>query len=187
MAENKVRFGLKNVHYAIATVGSGGAITYGTPVAVPGAVNFDLSADGEENKFYADNTAYYVTYGNQGYSGSLEIARIPDAMLKDVWGYTEGTTSKVLTENTAAEAKMFALLFEISGDGDNEMYVFYNCTASRPSVASATTDENRTPVTQTVDISASPNAAGHAFARTTASTPTATKTGWYTSVFVEGT
>ena len=50
MAENKVKFGLKNVHYAVRT--SGGA---GTVKSVPGAVNLSLSPQGDTNKFYADN------------------------------------------------------------------------------------------------------------------------------------
>jgi len=78
--ENKVRFGLKNVYYAIMT--SGGS--YITPVAIPGAVNLDMSPAGDTNKFYADNIAYYVGVSNQGYEGSLEIAKIPDQMFQDV-------------------------------------------------------------------------------------------------------
>ena len=39
---NKVKFGLKNVHYAVLDE-TDGAASYGTPVAVPGAVNLNLS------------------------------------------------------------------------------------------------------------------------------------------------
>ena len=116
MADNKVKFGLKNVHYALLTLGEADAVTFSTPVAIPGAVNLSLDAAGDTSSFYADNMAYFVTAANDGYSGSLEMALIPDSFRKDVLGETEDATDKVLVENSAAEGKHFALLFEFAGD-----------------------------------------------------------------------
>ena len=58
MANNKVQYGLKNVYYATVTVGTN-SVTYGTPVAWPGAVSLSLSAEGDTNDFYADNIKYF--------------------------------------------------------------------------------------------------------------------------------
>lgn len=182
MAENKVRFGLKNVHYAI--MNSGG--TYGTPVAVPGAVNLDLTPAGDTQKFYADNIAYYVTIANQGYEGTLELAKIPDTMLEEVWGYSLGSTSKVLTEDASAEPKTFALLFQVDGDQGNEYYVMYSCNAARPAVGSQTVEETKEPRTQTVDLTVSARTDGKVYAKTTATTPDGVKSAWFTAVYVEG-
>ena len=55
---NKVQYGLKNVHYATVTVGTN-TVTYGSPVAWPGAVSLSLSAEGDTNDFYADNIKYF--------------------------------------------------------------------------------------------------------------------------------
>ena len=41
-ARNKVEFGLRNVHYAVITEGDDGAITYGTPTKIPGAVSITI-------------------------------------------------------------------------------------------------------------------------------------------------
>ena len=68
---NKIRYGLSNVYYAVATLGTNNSATYATPVALPGAVSLSLDAEGETSNFYADNIAYYVTNSNNGYSGSL--------------------------------------------------------------------------------------------------------------------
>lgn len=187
--ENKVRFNLKNVHYAVLTesVSTSGQVTYsfGTPVHVPGAVSLDLSKEGDVNTFYADGIAFYRSIANNGYSGSLEMARFPDAMMKDVWGDTEGSTSKVLTENANTEAKSFALLYQIDGDEDEELYCLYNVSGTRPTIGSKTNEETKDPQTQSSDIAAIPLADGRVLARTTADTPSATKTGWFNTVFQE--
>lgn len=179
--ENKVRFNLKNVHYAKQT----GAYTWATPVAVPGAVTLTLDAVGDVTPFYADGITYYRSIGNNGYSGSLEMARYPDVMLEDIWGMSLGGTSKVLTENNEEEPAVFALLYQIDGDQDNEFYVLYDCVGTRPGLGSTTNTDVKNPQTQTSNISAGPMANGAVMARTTADTPDATKNNWFNAVFVE--
>ena len=178
--ENKVRFGLKNVYYSVMT-----GTAYSAPVSIPGAVNLDMSPTGETNKFYADNIAYYVSVGNQGYEGSLEVAKIPDQMFQDVWGYTIGSTSKVLTESAFVEPKTFALLFQIDGDSNNDCFVIYACTGARPNIGSQTIEANKEPRTQTIDITAAPRSDGKVCAKTTKDTPSGTVSSWFSSVFVE--
>lgn len=189
MAENKVRFNLKNVHYAILTetVSTTGVVSYsyGTPKAVKGAVSLDLSQEGEVSPFYADGITFYRSISNNGYSGSLEMARFSDEMMKDVWGDTLGTTSKVLTENSNTEPKSFALLYQIDGDADEELYCLYNVGGTRPNIGSETNEETKEPKTQTSDITAIPLGDGRVLARTTADTPSATKSAWFNSVFQE--
>lgn len=177
---NKVQFGLKNVHYAVPTQSG-----YGTPVAIPGAVSLTLTPEGEKTKFYADNVEYYVSEYNKGYTGTLEVALLPDAMLKDVFQFTEGATSKVLTEHSNTEAKHFALLFQIEGDESERCYVFYDCVGARPSIDAETLGETKDPKTASIELTVVPTSTGIVSAKTTADTPTATKTGWFTSVFTE--
>ena len=190
MAENKVQFNLKNVYYAVLTAtqsAAGTTYTWATPVHVPGAVNLSLEPQGDVTPFYADGLVYYQSTSNNGYSGDLEMARFVDTMMKDIWGWTEGETSKVLTENAFVEPKSFALLFQIDGDVNNDYYVMYNCTGTRPAISSTTNTETKEPQTQTSTISAIPLEDGTVFARTTNATPEDTKTSWFTSVFRETT
>lgn len=180
---NKVKFGLKNVHYALLTTGDEGAVSFGTPVAIPGAVNLSLDAQGEPSTFYADDIAYYVTAANDGYSGTLEIALIPDSFRKDVLQDTEDQTDKVLIENVSAESKPFALLFEFAGDQKAVRHVLYNCSATRPGLTGATTTNTKEPTTESMTITASPLSNGNVKAKTTPDTPDAKYNAWYQSVW----
>ena len=85
---NKVKYGLKNVYFAKATIDpSTQTATYGTPIRWPGAVSLSMDAEGESTKFRADNVDYWVGQSNNGYSGDFESALIPDAFRTEILGY----------------------------------------------------------------------------------------------------
>ena len=69
---NKIKYGIKNCYYAVATIADNGSATYGTPVALPGAVSLSLEAQGENEPFYADNIVYWVGNGNTGYGSDTD-------------------------------------------------------------------------------------------------------------------
>lgn len=150
---NKVKFGLSNVYYAIATIAANGSASYGTPVRIPGAVNLSMDPVGDAVKFYAENITYFKKTPNAGYEGTLEIALVPDSFRKDVLGDIEDANG-VFTENANAPAVSFALLFQFEGDAEGTRHVMYNCSAARPSVASATKEESIEVQTETLNLTA---------------------------------
>lgn len=150
---NKIKFGLKNCKYAVATIATDGTATYGTVKDLPGAVSLSLTAQGDTTPFYADNVVYYTSVANNGYEGSLELARIPEGFLKDILGYAISANSLVY-EDVNAPVTHFALLFQFEGDSKARRHVIYNCVATRPDLASQTKSETVEPQTETINITA---------------------------------
>ena len=142
-----------------------------------------MDAQGDTSTFYADNMAYFVTAANDGYSGTFEVALIPDQFRQDVLHETMDEAAQVLVENINNQTSPFALLFEFDGDKKATRHVLYNCTCTRPSVSGGTTTNTKDPSTETMNLTASPLPNGNTKARTTVDTPAAQYAGWYDTVW----
>jgi len=154
MSQNKVKFGLSNVHVA-KIIEESGTITYGKPFAVPGAISLTADPEGETTPFYADNIKYFIATSNQGYTGDLEIAMTPEEFLKEILGQTQDINGALIESADDVNAR-FALMGEIEGDSKKRRFVYYDCTATRPSAEMNTVEESKEPQTDTISITMSP-------------------------------
>lgn len=138
----------------------------------------------ESHNFGADGIVYFRTITNNGYSGDLEIALIPEWFRTEI--LQEALDAKgVLVENSdAAESVKFALLFEFDGDVKAIRHVLYNCTASRPSIESETKEDTIEPGTEKLSLTADPRADGLVKAKTGDTTDATTYDNWYKAVYV---
>jgi phi13 family phage major tail protein len=157
MSQNKVEFGLEQVHVAFIDeeTSAEGSPVWVVPQAIPGAVSLTASPEGDTNDFYADNTKYYTSTTNNGYTGSVEFANIPDDVLAEMLGMTVDDNG-MLVESTEDKQKEFALMGEVKGDAKNRRFLYYRCKAARPSQDSATSDTGETPDTDNLDITILP-------------------------------
>ncbi|MEK4655944.1 MULTISPECIES: major tail protein [Bacillus] len=187
MPENKVAFGLKNVHYATYEV-KDGVVTFGTPIPMPGAVELTFDPRGDLIEFYADDMLYYSASNNQGYDGTLNIATIPEQFAIDALGEQLDAEDGVLNELADAKGKNFALLFEFDGDVKATRHVMFNCTASRPTISSKTKTSSAEPNTNELKFVSSPiDITGKRMVKTktTAKTTPAIYDNWYKKVYVK--
>lgn len=180
---NKVKYNLKNAHYALLTIGEDGMVSYGNPTAIPGSVSISLDANGEPENFYADGIAYYVINNNMGYEGDLELALIPESFRTEILK-EELDDNGVLIENAQVELESFALLFEFDGDQRHIRHVLYNCAASRPGIEGKTNEDTREVQTETLTIKATPLSSGLVKAKTGNTTDTTIYNDWYKSVYM---
>lgn len=184
---NKVKYNLKNVHAAKLTetvVEGVRSYNYATPRAIPGAVSLSLDAEGESTPFYADGIVYFRTYANNGYSGDLEIALIPEWFRTEILKELLDSNGVLVEKADNTESVKFALLFEFDGDEHGIRHVLYNCAASRPSIESQTKEETIEPRTETLNLTADPREDGLVKSRTGDTTAKATYDGWYGAVYV---
>ena len=181
---NKVKYNLKNVHAAKLTKTEDGKYTYATTQPIPGAVSISLDAEGDSSPFYADGIVYFRSTANNGYSGDLEIALIPEWFRTDILKETLDKNGVLIESSKVTEMEKFALLFEFDGDVRCIRHVLYNCTASRPSIESETKEDTIEPGTEKLSLTADPREDGLVKSRTGDSTSEATYNDWYKQVYI---
>lgn len=184
---NKVKYNLKNVHAAKLTESVVDGVTkysYADPKAIPGAVSISLDAEGDSSPFYADGIVYFRSVSNNGYSGDLEIALIPEWFRTEILQEMLDSNGVLVERSDNAESVKFALLFEFDGDVRAIRHVMYNCTASRPSIKSETKEDKIEPGTETLSLTADPREDGLVKSRTGDTTSAATYQSWYNKVYI---
>lgn len=155
MSQNKVTFGLQAVHIAFFDETSPTQPAWKTPIPVPGAVRWTPTTVGDSSDFYADDTKYFTITANNGYTGELEMANVPDAVMAEMLGW-DIDDNGMLIEVSEAIPKHFALIGQVQGDKRNRRFVYYDCVASRPAKERTTKNETITPATDVLSLTVSP-------------------------------
>lgn len=158
----RIRFGIKNTYYAPVTADEGGKLTYGTPVQLLGAKSISLDASGDDVTEYADDSVWFKTTTNSGYTGTIEFEDTADvdAFLTKVLGWTKNEDGSITEKSTDTPIE-FALMTQFSLAGEDKgaqgkRVKFYRCTASRPSVAGSTKESSISVQTNSISLTCLP-------------------------------
>lgn len=148
---NKVEFGISNVYVGTYEVAQDGTVTLGTPYHQAGAVTLSLDPENESNDFYADNVKYWSGYTDNGFTGSLEVAKYDDAFKKQFLGYVELDDGGTAQVKTAIKPNVY-IAFQSEGDAHSRRGILYNVALGGISREYATIEESKEPVTESMDI-----------------------------------
>src|SRR5690625_1834420 len=185
--DNKVTFGMHNVHYATYEIDEEGVVTFDTPVAIPGAVEMTNDAVGDPIEFYADNMIYYYADNNQGYEGVLTIADLPQSFKEQILKEEVEKDDEVLLEYADVQTRPFALMFEFLGDAKSRRHVLFNCNAQRPGLNPQAKTESVEPHTIELNYKSTPimlNERPIVKASTTVKTSQSVYNTWFQSVYI---
>jgi phage major tail protein, phi13 family len=156
MKNNIVSFGLKNVHYAIATLAEDGHTwSYGTPVALKGAQEFTSDIIGGSTPVYADDQVITTLNQNAGRTITLKVTELPDEFKIDVLGFKKLENGNLI-EVANAPVVTFALGLEFQGDVKARRMWFYLCTATPVSESTKSKTDSVEANATTITISARP-------------------------------
>ena len=126
---NKVRFGLSEIHYAVATEADDGTITYGEWKSLPRAVSIDVSENSSTVTKYADNILQFQASVVSSKSLTLNVSQVCDDFKVDCLGYKK-TSGGGLLQVVDGAKPLFALGFMVKGDRNKAKKVFLKCLAT---------------------------------------------------------
>lgn len=154
MADNKVVFGISNLHFGTYTVSDQGEVTLGPPYHLPGTVNMSLDAESEQNVFHADNVAYWTGYSDNGYTGTLENALFTDDFKTQFMNFIELDDGGI-AQIKGMQSKPVYIMFQSEGDQESRRGILYNVSLGQINRKYATTEDTIEPQTATLDFTVS--------------------------------
>lgn len=151
MANNKVEFGISQLHVGTYTVDALGNVSLGAPYHQKGAVSFAPEQDSENNTFYADDIAYWSEYTEGPFEGDLEVALFDDDFKTNFLGYKRLTNGGLANVKNAVKPNVY-IAFEVKGDAEKRRAIFYNCSLGVITREYATIEDTKEPATETLGI-----------------------------------
>lgn len=149
--KNIVEFGISQLHFGTYTVDAEGKVTLGTPYHLAGAVNLSMEADASENNFYADNVKYWSGYSDNGFTGTIEVAKFTDDFKTQFLGYLALEDGGIANVKGAKKPNVY-IAFQSEGDAESRRAILYNVALGAISREYATVEENIEPTTESIGI-----------------------------------
>lgn len=150
--KNKVEFGISELHVGTYTVDPDtGVATLGTPYHQKGAVTLSVEAESDSNDFYADNIKYWSGFSDNGFTGSIEVARFDNDFKTQFLGYKITADGGVASVKNATKPDVY-IAFQTEGNVEPRRVLLLNVALGAISREFSTIEETKEPVTESLDI-----------------------------------
>lgn len=149
--KNKVEFGISNLYVGEYTEDEDGTVTLGAPYHQYGTTTLSIDPEGDSNEFYADNTKYWNEYMDNGFSGTLTVAKFDDEFKTKFLGFVKMSDGGIAKLKTAIKPKVY-IAFQAEGDVKERRSLLLNVTLGGIKREYATVEDKKTPATESVDI-----------------------------------
>lgn len=149
---NKVEFGISNLHIGLFTASDEGVVTMGTPYHQKGAKSFSPEQDSNDNTYYADDMVYWSEITDGAFTGDLGVAMFDDSFKTQFLGY-RALADGGLAQVKNAEKPNVYIAFEVKGDKEKRRVIFYNCKLGSIKREYETIEDQKEPVTETINVS----------------------------------
>lgn len=152
--KNKVLFGISHLHVGTYTADpQTGEVTMGQPYHQIGARNLSLDAESDSNDFYADNVKFWSGFTDNGFTGSIEVAKFDRAFKTQFLGYKEVKGGGIASVKSAVKPDTY-IAFQTEGNVEPLRVVIYNVAWGAIAHEYATIEDTKEPQVDTIDITA---------------------------------
>lgn len=152
----KVKLGLKNVHYYPVTVGGEAdarTLTFGEGKEWPGSVSMSIDVSADSTKSYGDDTVYFISNAIPTEELELESYMVPEDFQVSYLGSRRDDDGNIVDGDDDVSTP-FALAFEFTTDKRATRYLYFYCTATKPSDEVETKSDKAEPKTIKIKVTA---------------------------------
>lgn len=152
--KNKVEFGLKSLYFGTYSIDPDTQeVQLGQPYWQKGAVSLSVDAESDSNNFYADDSVFWSGFTDNGLSGSIEVAKFDSDFKAQFKGYKKTKDGGLAQVKNAITPDTY-LMFETTGNVEPRRVIIYNVALGAISREYSTIEDNKEPVTESIDFTA---------------------------------
>ena len=157
----KVRYGVRNCHYATATHTAAGSV-FGPLKPWEGMSAISLPPVGTPLKVFGDDVTWFTVSVNQGYDGNITAHQVPnDYRINHMGEYKD--ENGVMVERSSAQPLTHAIVGEFQTADEMSVnpkrWALYNCTAGRADFSGTTKTDSIEVASYSIPITVAPTPA----------------------------